>query len=154
MDHAYQTTLMLLPEGHSWIETIELPTELMCTDDIFQSLMDLRPSTRGKIVIFGKEIDVPRWQQSFGEDYWFSGMNHKAEKITSPYLQKLLEFVQKNSGKNYRQILVNWYMDGKEYIGAHSDDESQLVKSSSIYSFSFGAERDLLLSLKRIKNSG
>lgn len=144
--------IILLPEGHSWIEFGAIPDDLRCSEEKFQQLLDLKPSTRGKVVLFNKEIDVPRWQQSFGTDYWFSGLNHNAEKITNQYMKDLLQFVQSHSGEPYEQILVNWYLDGREYIGAHSDDESQLVKNSAIYSFSFGSKRDFIITSKKDKN--
>ena len=38
-------------------------------------------------------------------------------------------------------MLVNWYADGSHYIGAHSDDETQLADSAPIFSLSWGASR-------------
>jgi hypothetical protein len=37
----------------------------------FQTVWDLKPDNRGKIVLFGKEHDVPRWQQSYEKNYFF-----------------------------------------------------------------------------------
>lgn len=48
-------------------------------------------------------------------------------------------------------MVINWYMDGTNHIGAHADDENQLVPDSSIYSFSFGATRDFVVTSKRDK---
>lgn len=36
---------------------------------------------------------------------------------------------------------MNWYEGGEEGLGAHADDETDLVKGAPIYSFSFGASR-------------
>jgi alkylated DNA repair dioxygenase AlkB len=141
-----------LPEGKSWIEELTLPEDLLCSEKDFTELLAMKPSERGKVIVFNKEYDVPRWQQSFGQDYFFSGIDHKASEITHPYLLKLLSFVQKHSGKNYQQMLINWYMNGSEYISAHSDSEKQLVKNSSIYSFSFGATRDFVITSKSDKD--
>lgn len=52
--------------------------------------------------------------------------------------------------KEYQQLLINWYQDGDHYIGPHSDDESQLVKNSAIYSFSFGQTRDFVIKSKEL----
>ena len=38
-------------------------------------------------------------------------------------------------------ILVNYYKDGEDYIGFHSDDEKALVANQRIHCFSYGAER-------------
>ena len=46
-------------------------------------------------------------------------------------------------------MIINWYLDGNNHISAHSDDETQLVPKSSIYSFSFGATRDFVITSKK-----
>lgn len=152
--HLHNTStaeLIILPDRTCWIEKFTLSKDLQCSPESFQDLLKLRPALRGTVKIMGKEINVPRWQQSFGRDYKFSGMNHQAKEISNEYLLKLMKFVQEHSGKNYDQMLINWYLDGHKYIGAHSDDETQLVKSSSIYSFSFGASRDFIVTSKNDK---
>lgn len=47
----------------------------------------------------------------------------------------------------YNSVLINWYEDGGEYIGYHSDKTDQLVPNSNIYGISFGSER-----IMRFKN--
>lgn len=42
---------------------------------------------------------------------------------------------------NYTSVLANYYRDGNDIIGAHSDDEKDLAKDSIIASLSLGAER-------------
>lgn len=63
---------------------------------------------------------------SYGKSYRFSGINSDVKEIQNPYLIKLLDWVNKHSGVEYNQILVNWYQDGNDYIGCHADDEKQL----------------------------
>jgi alkylated DNA repair dioxygenase AlkB len=138
-----------LSEGESWFEYIDVSNEINCDEKIFKELLDLKPKERGKVIVFGKEFDVPRWQQSFGQDYYFSGLNHRAVTIEHPFLIKILEFVKKHSGQEYKQMLINWYLDGNEYISPHSDDEKQLVENSTIYSFSFGSTRDFVITSKK-----
>lgn len=140
-----------LPEGKSWIKQFSLPDDIKCSPKTFDELLSLKPADRGKVIVYGKEFDVPRWQKSFGRDYYFSGVNHKADSIEHPYLKKLLNYVNEHSGKVYQGMLINWYMNGEEYIGFHSDDESQLVRGSDIYSFSFGETRDFVIKSKRNK---
>ena len=131
----------ILLDDKSWVSSFNIPEEIQVNNEIFNSLLSLKPKERGKVIIFGKELDVPRWQQSFGQSYYFSGLEHKAVEITDPYLIKLQKWVENHSGKKYNQILINWYTNGNEYIGPHSDDESQLERNSNIYSFSFGDTR-------------
>jgi alkylated DNA repair dioxygenase AlkB len=137
----------------SWIQYFRVPVEIQATDTEFQYLLSLKPKERGKVKVYGKVYDVPRWQKSFGRAYYFSGMMHDAGMVErESYLEKLLHWVQRDSGFPYNQILINWYMDGTEHIGAHSDDTTQLVPQSKIYSFSFGAIRDFIIKSKHDPN--
>ena len=43
-------------------------------------------------------------------------------------------------GTTFNGILVNKYMDGNDYIGAHSDDETKL-DGLGVVSISYGTER-------------
>ena len=138
----------------SWYEQFNLDADYCVDGELFNELWDLHPVEYGKVKMMNyktkkyEEINTPRWQQSFGKDYNFTGMNHKASKLEHPYLIKLLKFVNDRSDLEYNQVLVNWYNDGQHYIGAHSDDERQLVKDSAIYSFSFGQKRDFVIKNK------
>jgi len=138
-----------LEKGDSWyIHKRFIEDDLYADTKTFDRLWKLHPEEHGKVKIMGREIDVPRWQKSFGQSYYFTGLEHKAVKLEDPYLRKLLKWVQKDSGKKYKQVLINWYEGGNHYIGPHSDDETHLVKNSSIYSFSFGEERDFVIKAK------
>ncbi|MHB1952683.1 MAG: alpha-ketoglutarate-dependent dioxygenase AlkB [Sulfobacillus sp.] len=117
-------------------------------DRLFASLWDLRPPEYAKVRMFGKIVETPRWQRSFGKPYFYSGMQHDASPIEHPYLLRLLDFVRRDSGRDYQQILMNWYLDGRHYIGPHADETKHLVPNSTIYSFSFGAERTFRVTKK------
>lgn len=125
-----------------------LPDEF-CPD--FKELLKLCPDSKNTIFIHGKRIEMPRYNRIFGEQYDYSSTDNKKEELTDPYLIKLLEYTNKiNDNKNiiYNGILVNFYMDGTQYIGEHSDDEKQLVEGSNVYSFSFGTTRDFVVKSK------
>lgn len=127
---------------NSWCEFYPtIPDNIRIDKEEFERLWNLHPSEKGIVNVFGPK-ETPRWQQSFGRDYTFSKTEHKALPITDPYLVKILDWVRLHSGLPYNGILLNWYQDGSHHIGAHSDDERDLVPNSSIYSFSFGQERD------------
>lgn len=148
---------IVLPEGNGTcsIKIIEnLPLNLQVNLTTFDELWDLHPKELGIIKIFGKEIATPRYQQSFGMDYKFSGLKHKAEPIDNPYLKRILNFICKLSEKSYNMLFLNWYSDNTHYIGAHSDNESQIIEKSDIYSFSFGAERKFIIKSKRDTKEG
>lgn len=140
---------------NSAIEIIELiPKQLHLNKDLFEKVWNQKPIEQGKVNIFGKLHDVPRYQQLFGDSYYFSGVSHESKPIehAHPFLQQLMKWVCEHSGKSYSQMLVNYYENGKtHYISAHSDDESQLVPGSDIYSFSFGETRDFVVTCKNDK---
>ena len=58
----------------------------------------------------------------------------------SKLLIDLLVDVNKMLGTQFNGILVNKYIDGNDYIGAHSDEESGL-DSIGVVSISYGSER-------------
>jgi len=138
-----------LPHGDSWVWVFPtIPEDIRIDDSTFERLWNSHPEKKGEGIIMGRTVEFPRWQQSYGQGYSFTGMHHSALPITDPYMTQLLEWVCTHSGEPYKQILVNWYSDGNHYIGPHSDDERQLVPGSSIYSFSYGQERDFVIKSK------
>ena len=134
--------------GDSWYSVRYLPTDIKLTSSEYKELWKMHPKEYGKVKICGKVIDTPRYQESYGEDYFYTGIKHPAKDITHPFLDKLLKWVQDDSSKNYTQMLINWYVDGSHYIGPHSDDTRQLEPNSDIYSFSFGQTRDFVIQSK------
>lgn len=138
-----------LPKGSACMRILKkLPSEITMSKLLFKEIWEMRPSEPSSVTCFGKKFFPKRLFQSYGESYNFSKENHIAKEIKHPYLRELLSWIKLDSGRDYNQILINWYSDGEAYICAHSDDECQLVKNSSIYSFSYGQERDFVVSSK------
>ena len=54
------------------------------------------------------------------------------------------EKIYKELNIDFNSVLVNYYRDGKDSMGWHSDDEKELGPNPTIASISFGSERDLL----------
>lgn len=129
----------------AWIVLTQLPRDLQMTPQLFDTLWDLHPEELGQVVLYGKLRNTPRYQASYGEDYYYTGMIHKAHPIPHPYIEALLQWVRQSSGENYRQVLINWYRSGDDYIGPHSDSMKDLVPESAIYSISLGATRDFFV---------
>jgi len=149
-----QKKIIRLPEGDSWIEISTLPDELKCTPEIFAQLLASEPAEPGTVMVFGKEVTVPRTQKAYGQPYYFSGLLHEAEPIEAqhPYLGRLVEHARQDSGhSDYDSMLLNWYLNGLKYLSDHSDDTRQLVPKSCIYSYSFGTTRDFVITSKKNK---
>lgn len=96
------------------------------------------PKSKGKVTIFGKTHDTPRFQQSYNRGYTFSGNEHPGVPIPDELLD-VWDWAQTQG--TYNQLFVNWYQDGNHYISAHRDNEKDLVPESDILSLSFGATR-------------
>jgi len=140
---------IILNEGDSFLEyyqTIDGCIKFSKND--FNTLWSIHPENYGKIKLYGKEINTPRYFQNYGEGiYKFSNITH--ESIPVPEIIKpLLEWTNSQESLNYNGILVNWYEDGRNYIGLHADDEKSLIKNSTIYCFSFGQERNFIVQSK------
>jgi alkylated DNA repair dioxygenase AlkB len=140
-----ENNILKLDEGDSQISFMDLPEELCLNNEGFKQLWSLKPNTKDKMQIYGKEVEIPRYQRFYGRSYYFSGSTHPSVELTDPYLLKLNAFVNEHSDKNYNQCMINFYESGEQYISNHSDDERQLVPNSSIYSFSFGATRRFII---------
>jgi alkylated DNA repair dioxygenase AlkB len=71
-------------------------------------------------------------------------------KPLSPSMSELLHIINMEIGAEFNGILVNKYMDGNDYISAHSDDETGL-DSVGVVSISYGSERIFRIRNKETK---
>ena len=71
-------------------------------------------------------------------------------KTLSQSMSELLHIVNKDTCAEFNGILVNKYMDGNDYISAHSDDETGL-DSVGVVSISYGSERIFRIRNKETK---
>ena len=127
--------------SESWIEYI--PEAIEDSEAMFDEMQAKRPREASEIIMFGKSIAIPRRQRMYGRPYTYSGVLIPAEEDMPALAEAVLLYSQlfmKDTRYAYQGVLANWYKDGSEYIGAHSDDESAL-SGGPILSFSFGAAR-------------
>ena len=97
---------------------------------------------RPEIIIYGKPCKQHRNVGFFSDEsigYKYS-KKLMASKPLSPLLTDLLESINKMLGTQFNGILVNKYLDGNDYIGAHSDDETGL-DGIGVVAISYGSER-------------
>ena len=135
------TTKMHALSDDSWVLQGDVLEGLDPVD--FDVLWDTHPAELGKVMMFDRIVSTPRWTQSYGRRYWYSGMMHEAEPVPE-LLKPMLAWANAlpcSIEHGFDQVLVNWYEDGAHYIGPHSDNEAQLRTSSPIVSVSLGAER-------------
>jgi len=134
-------------------------------------MMSQCPENRGQVKIYGKVMDVPRFQKPYFHNYAFTGLDHAAEQYDDEnhwhrYLMQLVERCNQiwrnnqdtlgsyDENQSLNGVLVNWYHDGNSYIGHHSDSEKSLVPLSPIFSFSFGAKRDFHIRPRKNPTNG
>lgn len=93
-----------------------------------------------EIMIRGKLVPTPRWQQAYGRDYHYSGQDNRALPVP-PLLQPLLDWSHAIHPM-LNGLLLNWY-DGSfgHYIGKHRDSTKNLHSNAPIVTISFGEER-------------
>jgi alkylated DNA repair dioxygenase AlkB len=97
---------------------------------------------RPEIIVYGKPCKQHRnvgffSNESIGYKYSKKLM---ASKPLSTSLSDLIVAINNMLGTQFNGILVNKYLDGNDYIGAHSDDETGL-DGIGVVAISYGAER-------------
>lgn len=103
------------------------------------------------INMFGKKVLVPRKMAYYGTaSYSFSGVKHTAAGWPD-WILPLKQLVEEALATQFNYVLLNYYANGDNYIGYHSDDEKDLVEGSVIASLSFGAHRIFNLKKKEPK---
>jgi alkylated DNA repair dioxygenase AlkB len=84
--------------------------------------------------------------------YRYSGL-HLAPLPFTPLLDTIRRAAQEATGQEYNSVLLNYYRDGRDSMGMHSDDEAELGPAPSIASISFGATRSFILRHKLTKET-
>ena len=72
--------------------------------------------------------------------YNYSGKLMKSQPLTK-HLKTLMQIINIYFNSDYNAILVNHYVNGQNYIGAHSDNEENLGKTSGVVCLSYGESR-------------
>lgn len=122
-----------------------------CVEEIMKDEDSLEK--RPPIKIFGKEVHQPRNVGFFSNEakhYKYSGREHDSKKLTEN-LARMLDLVNQLYDSDYNGILVNEYVNGDDNIGAHSDNESELIKGVGVVALSWGESRKFRIREKQTK---
>ena len=122
----------------------------------YPQVYDIGVEVKPEVVVFGK---VCRQQRNVGfysdvtTGYKYSRRIMPARRFAeAPYLKEIMDKVNLELGTGFNGVLVNIYTNGKDYIGAHSDDEDGLDPTNKcVASIAFGAVRKFRI---RRKTSG
>lgn len=144
---SWDTTPLTPDQASSWLAVAR--RKIPIDADEFERLWSLAPSQKSTGIVFGRSVTFPRRTAAFGRDYTFSGQTSVSLDLTdAPGYEHYADWMT-DTGLN--GVLVNWYdaFEG-DYIGAHSDNEVQLVRGAPIVSITF-ASNDLHFRRFRLK---
>lgn len=101
--------------------------------------------------VWGRETKQTRCVGFFSDiarSYPYSGSEAVALPIPE-WMHVLINEVNGVFGTDYNGVLVNHYRNGRDKIGAHSDDERTLAGDGSVTSLSLGASRTFRIRNRR-----
>lgn len=93
--------------------------------------------------VFGRRFTLPRlqtWHADPGIVYSYSD-NLLTTQAWTALLWQIKTAVERAVGRAFNAVLVNYYRDGNDHVGWHSDDEVELGSEPYIASLSLGASR-------------
>jgi len=129
--------------------------ELILHHDIFQSfsIQDFLslPWQQNTIRVFGKEHLEPRLTCYFGPAYTYSTIQWETKEIPTVLFQ-LKQEIEILAKAEFNAVLCNYYRDGQDSMGWHSDNEKEM-DPSVIASVSIGAERVLKFKSRNAKKT-
>lgn len=119
----------------------QLPAALVPDAAGFEALWDLHPAEFHELMMHGRLVKTPRWQQAYGRDYQYTQSTNRALPVHE-LLVPFLEWGQGTVDARLNGLLLNWY-DGERghYIGRHRDSVKNLVEGAPIVTISLGEER-------------
>ena len=140
-----------LPDASIFLlDRLDLPWS---NDDMLTQLIADTAWRSQQIVLWGKRIDQPRLTAWHGEKhYTYSGLTLRPLPFTALQLH-VKAAVEAVTGDVFNSVLLNYYRDGRDSMGMHSDDEPELGPEPVIASVSFGATRPFTLKHKRTKQT-
>ena len=95
------------------------------------------------LMIYGRPVKTPRLTAWYGDEYLsykYSGRRF----FSLPWIKDLLDIknrIEPVAGAKFNSVLLNYYRDGNDSMGWHSDNEPELGINPLIASINFGQER-------------
>ena len=146
-----QLTPIPIEDGElGWLAQLALPYD---NDTVLARLLAETDWKAEHITLFGRQVLQPRLTAWHGDaPYTYSGLRLEPLPFT-PLQREIKAAVEAASGRRFNSVLLNYYRDGADSMGMHSDDEAELGPSPAIASLSFGAARTFILRHKRTKQT-
>lgn len=142
----------------AWLGQLDLP---LGNDEMLARLIAGTAWRAESITLWGKSFLQPRLTAWHGDKpYTYSGLRLEPLPYT-PLLRCVKVAVEAATGCQFNSVLLNYYRDGRDSMGMHSDDEAELGADPVIASLSFGQARTFVMrhrrtgqTLKLLLNSG
>lgn len=161
--------LSLFPEDilkidlpHAQLIFIDSFLEKTEANTLFNDLKNTIQWSQGEIKIFGKTVLEPRlsaWYGDEGTTYTYSGKTQNPLKWTdilrgvqSKIQNQCTELDLPHEQSRFNSVLLNYYRNGQDSMGWHSDDEKELGLNPTIASLNLGETRRFLIRSKHDKN--
>lgn len=113
--------------------------------ELLQRLKTQHHFAQSKIRVFGRDCLAPRKEvllsSQSGIRYKYSGAELVSEKW-SEEIGKMCANLSEKFGVSLNSVLVNWYRNGEDCVGRHSDDEQNMAHDT-IVTVSLGVARKL-----------
>ncbi len=123
------------------------------SSEYFQILLNEIEWQEDDIKVFGKTYKQPRLTALYGMNnasYRYSGITMFPKPFNS-ILKEIKTKIEEITEIKFTTVLLNFYRDGSDSNGWHSDDEKELGENPVIVSISLGAERTFRLRHKKDK---
>jgi alkylated DNA repair dioxygenase AlkB len=122
--------------------------------ELFKKLQNEVKWNQEPIILAGREVMQARLTYGMGDDgftHQYGGIN----RVLHPWIPEVKEILDKIKEDlpqfTFNSCLLNYYRDGSDYIGYHSDKEA-LGLLNSVISISLGGSRDFYFKPKNINN--
>jgi alkylated DNA repair dioxygenase AlkB len=112
-------------------------------DQWLAQLVAETPWQQPRVRLYGREHVVPRLVAWYGDAearYRYSGLSHSPLAWT-PLLAQIRARLVATLGQPLNGVLLNYYRDGQDSMGWHSDDEAELGRNPLIVSLNLGGSR-------------
>lgn len=134
--------------GEAWVEY--RPGFVPDHGTRMETLLSELPLAPQSLRIMGRDVLTPRlccWMGDGGCSYTYSG--RRFDPVSwHPLLRSLRDRLDDLLGVPFNSVLVNYYRDGKDSMGAHADNEPELGPAAHnvvIASVTLGARRRFIL---------
>lgn len=133
----------LLPLPNAELELHAQWLDAATADCWLAELIAQTPWQQPQVQLYGRQLPVPRLVAWYGDaeaSYRYSGLTHQPLPWT-PLLAQIRARVVMAVGQPLNGLLLNYYRDGQDSMGWHSDDETELGANPLIASLNLGGTR-------------